>query len=115
MKREKTTDNFIFRFFRCGLSLEKTCKLCDVSQKTVEGWDRGNPIPEHRKRLMELYSGLRLDHLHDDWAGWIIRGPWMITPYGEKLRMRDILYMSIQDRPDRDLERARRGLRRKRR
>lgn len=110
MKRPVMSDNYMFRFFRCGLSLEKTCKLCDVNQKTVEGWDKGKTIPGHHKKLMELYSGTELGHLHEEWNGWKIRGKWIITPYGEKLTPEQLTWLAIdQDRQ----ELRNRGYRRK--
>lgn len=110
MKRPIMSDNYMFRFFRCGLSLEKTCKLCDVSQKTVEGWDKGKTIPKHHKKLMALYSGTELGHLHEEWNGWKIRGKWIITPYGERLTPEQLTWLAIdQDRQ----ELRNRGYRRK--
>lgn len=87
----KLTDNYIFRFFRCGLSLEKTSLLCDVSQKTVEAWDRGKPIPKHHRKLMELYSGFNLEHIDPSWRGWKIRGRWLISPFGDEITMERLL------------------------
>lgn len=87
----KLTDNYIFRFFKCGLSLEKTSHLCDVSQKTVEAWDRGKPIPKHHRKMMELYSGFDISHIDDSWKGWRINGRWLVSPFGDHITMERLL------------------------
>lgn len=74
------TENYIFRFFRCGLSIEDTAKLCFKSVRTVTSWDKGKPIPPECKRLMRMYCGLELDPLADEWRGWSIRRGLLITP-----------------------------------
>ncbi|GAB3531790.1 regulator [Photobacterium alginatilyticum] len=74
------TENYIFRFFRCGLSIEDTAKLCFKSVRTVTSWDEGKPIPPECRRLMRMYCGLELDPLADEWRGWSIRKGLLITP-----------------------------------
>jgi hypothetical protein len=113
VNRKDINENFIFRFHKCGLSLEKTSHLCDVSQKTVEGWDKGKPIPSHHRKLMELYSGLDLGYHHASWKGWKIRGKWIISPYGDRITMEQIMFIAIRDQPSERVERARRRLNRK--
>ncbi|MBY5946102.1 regulator [Photobacterium rosenbergii] len=79
-KHHKLTENYIFRFFKCGLSIEETAELCFKSVRTVTRWDAGNPIPPECRRLMRMYSGLELDPLSDEWRGWRIQKGQLITP-----------------------------------
>lgn len=110
MINRQMTENYIFRWFRCGLSLEKTSQICDVSQETVRRWDRGSRIPKQARTIMEMYSGLRLDHHHKSWKGWKLRGAWLISPYGDRITMEQALWAVLGGAEEREL--ARRGIRR---
>ncbi|CAH0535454.1 hypothetical protein VST7929_03028 [Vibrio stylophorae] len=80
------TDNWLFRFYTCGLSVEQTAKLCCRSVRTVKEWDAGKPIPTELKKLMALDSGRDLSYSHVDWKGWRIQRGMLILPCGRTVR-----------------------------
>ena len=84
-KHHQLSENYIFRFFKCGLSIEQTAELCFKSVRTITRWDEGKPIPPECRRLMRMYCGLELDPLSDDWRGWKINKCELITPNGWSL------------------------------
>lgn len=96
--RRIPSKNELFRFFECKLSIEETCKLCDVNQKTVKKWDEGKPIPAYYERLMKQYAGLELDHL--GWKGWKFQKGMLISPLGFKIQPEMIEYWAISNTPE---------------
>ncbi|WP_413114105.1 DUF3653 domain-containing protein [Thaumasiovibrio sp. DFM-14] len=84
--RQYHTDNFIFRHFKCGLSIEKTSELCFKSERTITEWDKGKTIPPECKRLMRLYSKLDLKDVHPEWEGWKFQNGLLVSPNGYELR-----------------------------
>jgi len=97
-KRVEIHENEIFRFFHCKLTIEKTCIICDVSQKTVEKWDSGKPIPEYYKRLMSIYGCHDLSHI--GWKGWQFESGYLRTPLGYKITPEQIEYWYIMHSPN---------------
>ncbi|SMY33878.1 Phage protein [Photobacterium malacitanum] len=81
-KTRRITDNEIFRFYTCNLTVEMTAKLCFKTPKTVLQWDKGKTIPPICKRLMKMYACRDLSPLDDDWEGWKISKGKLITPDG---------------------------------
>ncbi|WP_157953714.1 DUF3653 domain-containing protein [Oceanimonas marisflavi] len=79
---QKTTKNYIFRWFQCGLTVEETAKLCFKSVSTVKKWDAGRPIPPECRLLMQLATGRRTNPITPDWEGWQFSGPYLISPEG---------------------------------
>ncbi|MGF1735366.1 hypothetical protein L4D79_08330 [Photobacterium satsumensis] len=79
-KHHELSENYIFRFFKCGLSIEQTAELCFKSVRTVTRWDEGKPIPPECRRLMRMYCGLDLDPLSEEWRGWRIQKGLLLTP-----------------------------------
>lgn len=90
MIKRNITENFIFRFYKCGLSIEETAKLCFKSEITVTGWDRGKPIPPLCKRLMRLHSKRTL-HDNEQWEGFEMVGDRLKFPTGKELTPSQIL------------------------
>jgi hypothetical protein len=81
-KKCRITDNEIFRFYTCNLTVEMTAKLCFKTPKTVLQWDKGKTIPPICRRLMKMYACRDLSPLDDDWQGWSISRGKLITPDG---------------------------------
>ncbi|MBV7296619.1 DUF3653 domain-containing protein [Enterovibrio paralichthyis] len=81
----KTSQNYIFRRFECGLSLDEAAKLCFKSVSDIEKWDEGEPIPPECRRLMRMYSGREICGINDEWDGWRISRGGIITPANEFL------------------------------
>ena len=100
--------NKIFRWHTCGLSIEKTAKICSRSVSTVTKWDAGRPIPPECKLLMQIMSGINLEPISKEWKGWHIRGNLLIAPGGESMSVERLWEIaSIQadaraKRPNRD-------------
>ncbi len=84
------TKNYIFRSITCGLSIEKTAKLCCISLTKVKKWDKGKTIPNGYKRLMKLYSGRKLSHL-PEWEGFKFTHDCLELPTGHRLKPQQIL------------------------
>lgn len=81
-KKHRITDNEIFRFYTCNLTVEMTAKLCFKTPKTVLQWDKGKTIPPICKRLMKMYAYRELSPLDEDWQDWKITKGKLITPDG---------------------------------
>lgn len=90
MKYNEMTKNFIFRFHKCGLSIEQTAELCFKTVNTVKGWDRGNPIPPECKRLMRMAAGREL-HRSEEWELFEMRGDKLLIPTGRLISSNEIL------------------------
>ncbi|ELB2036002.1 phage protein [Vibrio parahaemolyticus] len=54
-------ENYIFREFECGLSVEETAKLCFKTARTVKEWDKGKSTPPECRRLMRMTKGRELN------------------------------------------------------
>lgn len=91
-------ENEIFCFFNCKLTIVKICKLCGVSQKAVEGWFEGKPIPDYYKRLMQVYSCNDLSHI--GWENWKFERGQLVTPLGYKINPEQIEYWYIMNSPE---------------
>ncbi len=72
--------NEVFRVLTCNLSIEQTSLLCDVSIRRVKQWDKGVSIPESKRKLMELFTCVKLDHV--GWSGWFFRNGVLQSPFG---------------------------------
>lgn len=75
------TDNEIFIFQYCGLTIDEAARLCCVSVSTVESWYSGKRIPPLCKRVMALYSGRDLQF--KGWEGWTISPNKLTMPSGD--------------------------------
>ncbi len=62
------TTNQIFREFNCGLSIGDVAQICCKSIGTVQGWDKGNPIPNECRKLMKIHKRMALSH-YEEWKG----------------------------------------------
>lgn len=59
----RNDQNYIFREFECGLTVEQAAELCLKTVRTVKKWDKGKTIPPECKRLMRMTKGWELSHL----------------------------------------------------
>lgn len=82
MNRKHMTENYYFRFYQCGLTLEMTAELCFKSVRTVKLWDSGKSIPPECKRLMRLYTK---SELGIEWDGFSMQANKLVLPTGERL------------------------------
>ncbi|WP_375320547.1 DUF3653 domain-containing protein [Aliivibrio logei] len=90
MKYNEMTENYFFRFYKCGLSIEKTANLCFKNVTEIKKWDLGKPIPPECKRLMRMYTGKKLG-VGDNWQGFEIRRNKLVIPTGRELEPQQIL------------------------
>ncbi|MDC5808115.1 regulator [Vibrio europaeus] len=90
MKYHEMTKNYIFREFKCGLSIEDTAKLCFKSVNTVKGWDKGKTIPKECKRLMRNQCRLELSHVIE-WQGFRMSNQKLELPTGRRVTPQEIL------------------------
>ncbi len=74
------TDNLTFRWLICKLSREETAALTHRHVRTVDRWDKGDPIPPELKHLMALASGAMPQTLHTSWEGYRFSNEWLVTP-----------------------------------
>lgn len=81
-KKRRITDNEIFRFYTCSLTVEMTAKLCFKTPKTVLQWDKGKTIPPICRRLIKMYACCDLSPFDNDWQGWKVSQGKLITPDG---------------------------------
>ncbi|MGF1764112.1 regulator [Aliivibrio kagoshimensis] len=82
MKYNQMSKNYVFRFIKCGLSIEETANLCFKSKRTVSNWDSGRvEIPPECRRLMKIQSGFEISDC-DEWIGFsFVRGK-LLLPTG---------------------------------
>lgn len=90
MKYSRMTDNYLFRFYKCGLSAEETEKLCFKNAMQVKNWDEGKTIPPEYKRLMRLYCNRKLG-IGNSWDGFSIKRNKLVLPTGTELEPQQIL------------------------
>ncbi|MGR5267721.1 DUF3653 domain-containing protein [Vibrio astriarenae] len=90
MRYNDMTKNYIFREFKCRLSIEETAELCFKSVMTVKGWDSGNQIPRECRRLMRLYSNTVGAH-SDEWQDFKLENGKLVLPTGQRLSPSQIL------------------------
>ncbi|NRF32133.1 phage protein [Vibrio coralliilyticus] len=90
MKYHEMTKNYIFREFKCGLSIESTAELCFKSVRTVKQWDKGLAIPKECKRLMRKQSRLELSY-DAEWVGFKMVNQKLELPTGRKVSPQEIL------------------------
>ncbi|MUK51445.1 DUF3653 domain-containing protein [Aliivibrio fischeri] len=90
MKYNEMTENYFFRFYKCGLSIEKTANLCFKSVIEVKKWDEGKTIPPECKRLMRMHTGKKLG-VGSNWHGFEIRKNKLLLPTGRELEPQQIL------------------------
>lgn len=90
MKYNEMTKNFIFRFYKCNLTLEETAELCFKSVTTVKNWDKGKTIPPECKRLMKLSKSRKLHH-SKEWDQFKMVGEKLEIPTGRKITPNEIL------------------------
>lgn len=90
MRYNDMTKNYIFREFKCRLSIEETAELCFKSVMTVKGWDNGNQIPKECRRLMRLYSNTVGAH-SDYWQDFKLENGKLVLPTGQRLSPSQIL------------------------
>lgn len=90
MKYNQMTNNYFFRFYKCGLSVEKTAELCFKSVRQVKNWDKGTEIPPECKRLMRMYCERKLG-IGDNWKGFSVVKGRLKLPTGRELEPQQIL------------------------
>ncbi|MCE7534834.1 regulator [Aliivibrio fischeri] len=90
MKYNQMTNNYFFRFYKCGLSVEKTAELCFKTVRQVNNWDKGAEIPPECKRLMRMYCERKIG-LGDSWQGFSIVKNKLRLPTGRELEPQQIL------------------------
>ncbi|WP_264876288.1 regulator [Vibrio agarivorans] len=90
MRYNQMTRNFIFREFKCRLSIEDTAKLCFKSVSTVKKWDKGNDIPKECKRLMRLHSNTVCSYA-GEWEQFKIENGRLVLPTGQRLTPNQVL------------------------
>ncbi|MUK67672.1 regulator [Aliivibrio fischeri] len=90
MKYNQMTNNYFFRFYKCGLSVEKTAELCFKTVRQVNNWDKGTEIPPECKRLMRMYCDRKIG-LGDSWEGFSIVKNRLKLPTGRELEPQQIL------------------------
>ncbi|MUK77933.1 regulator [Aliivibrio fischeri] len=90
MKYNQMTNNYFFRFYKCGLSVEKTAELCFKTVRQVKNWDKGADIPPECKRLMRMYCERKIG-LGDSWRGFSIVKGRLRLPTGRELEPQQIL------------------------
>ncbi|MUK93482.1 regulator [Aliivibrio fischeri] len=90
MKYNQMTNNYFFRFYKCGLSVEKTAELCFKTVRQVNNWDKGAKIPPECKRLMRMYCERKIG-LGDSWQGFSIVKNKLKLPTGRELEPQQIL------------------------
>ncbi|MUH97357.1 regulator [Aliivibrio fischeri] len=90
MKYNQMTNNYFFRFYKCGLSVEKTAELCFKTVRQVNNWDKGAEIPPECKRLMRMYCERKIG-LGDNWQGFSIVKNRLKLPTGRELEPQQIL------------------------
>ncbi|MCG7500070.1 DUF3653 domain-containing protein [Vibrio sp. Of7-15] len=90
MNRKDMTENYYFRFYKCGLSIEMTAELCFKSVRTVKLWDKGKAIPPECKRLMKMYCSRRLGD-SKQWEGFYMQSDRLVLPTGEALEAQQVL------------------------
>ncbi len=90
MKYHEMTKNYIFREFKCGLSIEETAKLCFKTVRTVKQWDLGKEIPRECKRLMRIHTRLELSN-SKEWEGFKMQNDHLQLPTGQQITPQQIL------------------------
>ncbi|MGN2752527.1 regulator [Aliivibrio fischeri] len=90
MKYNQMTNNYFFRFYKCGLSVEKTAELCFKTVRQVKNWDKGAEIPPECKRLMRMYCERKIGQ-GDNWQGFSIVKNRLRLPTGRELEPQQIL------------------------
>ena len=90
MKYNKMTNNYFFRFYKCGLSVEKTAELCFKTVRQVNNWDKGTEIPPECRRLMRMYCERKLG-VGESWQGFSIVKGRLRLPTGIELEPQQIL------------------------
>ena len=82
--------NYIFREFKCKLSIEQTAELCFKSVRTVKQWDKGQKIPDECKRLMRFASRRPLHH-SEQWEQFEMHNDKLMLPTGQLVTPQQIL------------------------
>ena len=90
MKYNQMTNNYFFRFYKCGLSIEKTAELCFKTVRQVNNWDEGAEIPPECRRLMRMYCERKLG-VGNNWQGFSIVKNRLRLPTGRELEPQQIL------------------------
>ena len=90
MKYNQMTNNYFFRFYKCGLSVEKTAELCFKTVRQINNWDKGAEIPPECRRLMRMYCERKLG-VGDNWKGFSIVKGRLRLPTGRELEPQQIL------------------------
>ena len=90
MKDRNLTENYIFRCFDCGLSVEEVAELCFTSCREVIAWDDGKSMPPQYRRLMMLASKKRISHL-ECWEDFIIEKEKLRIPSGQLITPQQIV------------------------
>lgn len=90
VKYNKMTNNYFFRFYKCGLSVEKTAELCFKTVRQVNNWDKGTEIPPECRRLMRMYCERKLG-VGDNWQGFSVVKGRLRLPTGRELEPQQIL------------------------
>ena len=90
MKYCQMSKNYIFREFKCKLSIEQTAELCFKSVRTVKLWDKGQKIPDECKRLMRFASRRPLHHT-EQWEQFEMQHDKLMLPTGQLVTPQQIL------------------------
>ena len=86
----KMSKNYVFREFKCGLTIEETAALCFKTVRTVKSWDEGKPIPPECKRLMRMTRGRELA-TSEDWRNFRMHKNTLELPNGHLVTAQQIL------------------------
>ena len=90
MKYCQMSKNYIFREFKCKLSIEQTAELCFKSVRSVKQWDKGQKIPDECKRLMKFAARRPLHHT-EQWEQFEMQHDKLMLPTGQLVSPQEIL------------------------
>ena len=90
MRYHEMTKNYVFREFKCGLTIEEVAELCFKSVRTIKEWDKGKDIPPECKRLMKMFKRRELGN-SEEWERFSMNKNKMELPTGQLVTPQEIL------------------------